>query len=28
VAHRENVVRLFSGEEHHTSFKKFFKKKK
>jgi glycerol-3-phosphate acyltransferase PlsY len=28
VAHRANIVRLFAGEEHHTSFKKFFKKKK
>ena len=28
VAHRENLKRLFAGEEHHTSFKKFFKKRK
>ena len=26
-AHRENIVRLFSGEEHHTSIKKLAKKK-
>lgn len=27
-AHSNNVVRLFAGEEHHTSIKKFFKKKR
>ncbi len=28
IAHRANLVRLFSGEEHHTSIKKLAKKKK
>jgi hypothetical protein len=27
-AHHVNVVRLFAGEEHHTSIKKLAKKKK
>ena len=27
VAHKENLARLFSGEEHHTSIKKLAKKK-
>ena len=27
-AHRKNLTRLFAGEEHHTSFRKFFKKRK
>jgi glycerol-3-phosphate acyltransferase PlsY len=26
-AHHENVMRLFAGEEHHTSIKKLAKKK-
>ena len=28
IAHRQNLRRLFAGEEHRTSFKKFLKKKK
>lgn len=28
IAHKENLVRLFAGEEHHTSFKKMLHKKK
>jgi len=28
VAHRENLARLFAGEEHHTSIRKLAKKKK
>lgn len=27
-AHNKNLVRLFAGEEHRTSFKKFFKRKR
>jgi glycerol-3-phosphate acyltransferase PlsY len=27
VAHKENLARLFAGEEHHTSIKKLAKKK-